>query len=320
VTGESGTGKSALLANVLAQYRAKHPDDVVIEHYLAAGYGAADPAKILRRLATEIKRFTGTLKEIEQSDDLLMQQLAEWLAEASAWAQQAGRSVVIALDGLDKLNGSRSLAWLPRQMPPHVRMVVSTLAGESLDALRKRGEHELAAQPFSTESARSYVIEALERRRGKHLPAREIERIIAHPRATLPIFLKTLVDELSVYGSFEGLPGRISQCLAAAEPDDLFEVILGRLEDDMGRDSVQKPLEAIWATPGGLSDAELVGFTGVTPLELARLKLALGDALLEDRGMVMPAHDYLRQGIKDRYLGIDELVSELHHRLGAWWE
>ena len=320
VTGESGTGKSALLANVLEQYRAKHPHDQVIEHYLAAGYGAADPAKILRRLAAEIKRFTGTLKEIEASDDLLMQQLAEWLAEASAWAQQAGCSVIIALDGLDKLDGSRALAWLPWQMPPNVRVVVSTLAGESLDALRKRGEVELAAQPFSIESARSYVIEALEKRRGKHLPAREIERIIAHPRATLPIFLKTLVDELSMYGSFEGLPGRISQCLAAAEPDDLFEVILARLEDDMGRDSVQKPLEAIWAAPGGLSDAELVGFTGVTPLELARLKLALGDALHEDRGMVMPAHDYLRKGIKDRYLESDELVSELHHRLGAWWE
>lgn len=320
VTGESGTGKSALLANVLAQYRAKHPHDQVIEHYLAAGYGAADPAKILRRLAAEIKRFTGTLKEIEASDDLLMQQLAEWLAEASAWAQQAGCSVIIALDGLDKLDESRSLAWLPQQMPPNVRVVVSTLAGESLDALRKRGEVELAAQPFSIQSARGYVIEALEKRRGKHLPAREIERIITHPRATLPIFLKTLVDELSVYGSFEGLPGRISQCLAAAEPDDLFEVILARLEDDMGRDSVQKPLEAIWASPGGLSDAELVGFTGVTPLELARLKLALGDALHEDRGMVMPAHDYLRKGIKDRYLESDELVSELHHRLGAWWE
>ena len=319
VTGESGTGKSALLANVLEQYRAKHPHDQVIEHYLAAGYGAADPAKILRRLAAEIKRFTGTLKEIEESDDLLMQQLAEWLAEASAWAQQAGRSVIIALDGLDKLNGSRSLAWLPRQLPPHVRVVVSTLAGESLDALRKRGEHELAAQPFSIESARSYVIEALEKRRGKHLPAREIERIVAHPRATLPIFLKTLVDELSVYGSFEGLPGRISQCLAAAEPDDLFEVILARLEDDMGRDSVQKPLEAIWAAPGGLSDAELVGFTGVTPLELARLKLALGDALHEDHGMVMPAHDYLRQGIKDRVLLGGSVEKHLQQRLGRWW-
>ncbi len=321
VTGESGTGKSALLANVLEQYRAKHPHDQVIEHYLAAGYGAADPAKILRRLAAEIKRFTGTLKEIEQSDDLLMQQLAEWLAEASAWAQQAGRSVIIALNGLDKLNGSRSLAWLPRQLPPHVRVVVSKIELGILGA-----DHAVQAVPIeisvqaATPIAASAFLEHVLNSRGKHLPAREIERIIAHPRATLPIFLKTLVDELSVYGSFEGLPGRISQCLAAAEPDDLFEVILARLEDDMGRDSVQKPLEAIWAAPGGLSDAELVGFAGVTPLELARLKLALGDALHEDRGMVMPAHDYLRKGIKDRYLESDELVSELHHRLGAWWE
>ena len=34
VTGESGTGKSALIANVLARYRELHPNNVVIEHYI----------------------------------------------------------------------------------------------------------------------------------------------------------------------------------------------------------------------------------------------------------------------------------------------
>ncbi|MBM3380502.1 MAG: DUF4062 domain-containing protein, partial [Betaproteobacteria bacterium] len=319
VTGESGTGKSALIANVMAKYRANHRNDVVIEHYLAAGEGSARPAGILRRLAEEIKRATGSIKEIESKDDVLLQQLAEWFAEASAWAKRQGKSVIIVLDGLDKLKSGKSLGWLPQKMAPHLRVVVSTLSGESFDELRQRGVVELAAQPFTKETAREYLGEALVTRRGRQLPAREIERIIDHPRATLPIFLKTLVDELCVYGSFEGLSDRISECLAAEKPSDLFGVILERLEGDLGREIVQKPLEAIWASFGRMSDSELVDFAKITPYQLARIKLTLTDALYGDRGMVNFAHAYVRRGVRERYELTPERQRSTHHALGLWW-
>jgi len=321
VTGESGTGKSALIANVMAKYRANHRNDVVIEHYLAAGEGSARPAGILRRLAEEIKQATGSIKEIESKDDVLLQQLAQWFAEASAWAKRQGKSVIIALDGLDKLEPRTPLylGWLPQEMAPHLRVVVSTLSGESFDELRQRGVVELAAQPFTKETAREYLGEALVTRRGRQLPAREIERIIDHPRATLPIFLKTLVDELCVYGSFEGLSGRISECLVAEEPSDLFGVIFERLEGDLGREIVQKPLEAIWASFGGMSDSELVDFAKITPYQLARIKLTLTDALYEDRGMVKFSHAYVSRGVHKRYELTPERQRSTHHALGLWW-
>ena len=154
--------------------------------------------------------------------------------------------------------------------------MLSSLEGESREVLEKRGVETLAARPFTKDVARAYLVETLARR-GRKLPAREVERIVAHPRATLPIYLRTLVEELSVFGSYEDLPQRITECLSAQEPDDLFEVILARLERDLGRQVVQKPLEAMWASPDGVGDEDLIRFAGVTPLNLARLKVALHD-------------------------------------------
>jgi tetratricopeptide (TPR) repeat protein len=185
--------------------------------------------------------------------------------------------------------------------------------------MRKRQPGEVQARPFTPEVARNYIVETLARR-GRRLPVREVDRIVSHPRATLPIYLKTLVEELSVFGSHEGLSQRITECLAAQEPDDLFEVILARLEEDLGRDAVKKPLEAIWASSEGMSEDELVGFTGVSPLELARLRLSLDDALYEMGGLLRLAHAYEAKGVEDRYAPTDEARRELHRALGLWWE
>ena len=319
VTGESGTGKSALIANVLASYRESHPTHVVIEHYIGSTSDASDPMKLMRRVAGEIKKMTESSREIEDDPEKLAEQFAEWLAEASWWARGNERIVVLALDALDKLSDEARLRWLPKITAPHLRIVMSSLAGESRAVVEERGVEMLEAKLFTHEVARNYIVETLARR-GRRLPEREVDRIVAHPRATLPIYLKTLVEELSVFGSHEGLSQRITECLAAQEPDDLFEVILARLEEDLGRNVVKKPLEAIWASSEGMSEDELIGFTGVSPLELARLRLSLDDALYEAGGLLRLAHAYASKGVEDRYAPTDEAKQALHRNLGLWWE
>jgi tetratricopeptide (TPR) repeat protein len=319
ITGESGTGKSALLANTLNAYRAAHPNDVVIEHYVGSTSDASDPVKLMRRVAEEIKRLTGSITDIETDEEKLVEQFATCLADASYWAKRQGVRFVLALDALDKLESRSNLRWLPRNVLPHVRVVASSLQGEARDALVNRGALELEAALFSADIARRYVTETLAHR-GRKLPAYELDRIIAHPKSTLPLFLKTLVEELSVFGSYEGLPARISECLAAQEPDDLFEIIFARLEDDFGRDVVQKPLQAIAASFDGMSDDELLRFTGLAPLALARLKLALDDTLYEAGGLIRMSHAYAQKGVQDRYMPTDEARRSIHRELGLWWE
>lgn len=318
VTGESGTGKSALLANVLHAYRRSHPDDIVLEHYIGSTPDASDPHKLMTRIAEEIRRLTESFTEIATDPEELEMQFASWLAEASAWAKREGRHVVLALDALDKLSDGERMHWLPRMVLPHLRIVVSTLPGDAAEALEPRELENLAATPFSRLTAERYIRATLARV-GRALPDAEVARILAHPRVTLPIFLKTLVDELSVFGSHEELPDRLDECLATEEPDDLFEVILARLEEDLGASLVRSILEAIWASPEGMTDEELIAFAKVNPRLLSIVKLSLDDAIHAPAGMNAVAHDFLHKAIEDRYV-VDEEASRLvHFRLGTWW-
>jgi hypothetical protein len=273
----------------------------------------------MRRVAEEIKRLTDTTTDIETDEEKLVEQFATWIADASSWAKRQGVRFVLVLDALDKLESRANLRWIPRNVLPHVRIVASSLHGEARDALANRGVFGLEAARFSADIARRYVTETLAHR-GRKLPAHELDRIIAHPKSTLPLFLKTLVEELSVFGSYEGLPTRISECLAAQEPDDLFEIIFARLEDEFGQDAVKKPLEAIAASSDGMSDDELMRFTGLAPLALARLKLALDDTLYEAGGLIRMSHSYAEKGVQDRYMPTEEARRSIHRKLGLWWE
>jgi nephrocystin-3 len=71
VLGESGSGKSALLANWVAHYRQAHPDAVVIQHYTGATPYSADWAAMLRRFMGEFKRRLGIHQDIPDQPDAL---------------------------------------------------------------------------------------------------------------------------------------------------------------------------------------------------------------------------------------------------------
>ena len=64
ILGESGGGKSALLANWLKHYREAHPDVLILQHYIGATPYSADWAAMLRRLMGEFKRHLGDRKSV----------------------------------------------------------------------------------------------------------------------------------------------------------------------------------------------------------------------------------------------------------------
>lgn len=45
--------------------------------------------------------------------------------------------VIDSLDQFDPANGARMLSWLPATLPPHVRLIVSTLEDEEYESFQK---------------------------------------------------------------------------------------------------------------------------------------------------------------------------------------
>jgi hypothetical protein len=232
VLGESGSGKSALLANWLHRYRAAHPDEVVLYHAIGATPQSADGSATLRRLLGEFRRRLGVQVDVPTKPVELQQAFAGALYQAAARGK-----VVLVLDALNQLedrDGMPDLLWLPPELPANVRLIVSTLPGRSLDELTRRHWPTLAVKPLEPEERTRLIVECL-RQASKALSEERVRRLAAAEQTANPLFLRALLEELRVFGVHERLDERIAYYLAASSPEALFDRILERYEADYER-------------------------------------------------------------------------------------
>lgn len=84
ILGDSGSGKSALLANWAEKYRDEHPDVLVISHFIGATPYSSDWAAMLRRIMGEFKRRFDIHDDIPSEPVLLKKAFAAWLHMAAS--------------------------------------------------------------------------------------------------------------------------------------------------------------------------------------------------------------------------------------------
>jgi nephrocystin-3 len=333
IEGQSGGGKSALIANWLQAYADSHPDVVVFEHYTAASADAADSVSLVRRLIEHIKRVTGSSDELPTDPEKLLESLPLWFANASAWGSKEGRRWVFTIDALNGLSNRRDLRWFPEFLPERVHLVISSLSSGVMDALLTKGDWQrLLVNPL-TEDECKHLLTSYLARYNKTLTDDLARKALSHPLSTNPLFLRTLAEELRVFGLHEQIKVRLDYYLESQTVDDLFERVLERVEGDCGQAAVQASMEAIWASRAGLAEQEILKLCNLAPLEWATIRAALDDVLIDSAGRITFAHDYLRIAISDRYLkgnnALDDetqsdeakyLRRSLHTRIANWFE
>ena len=138
VHGASGSGKSALMARAVERAREEHPNSQYVVRFVGATPESSDGRALLRNLCREIARRYREAEVAAPEDPGLLdeatvptdyRELAEDFPKRLSLAS-AARPLVIFLDALDQLSdaeGARGLAWLPAELPEHVRIVVSAL-------------------------------------------------------------------------------------------------------------------------------------------------------------------------------------------------
>lgn len=301
VTGASGIGKSALVANWLASKAASSQGDIVFAHFIGASPDSTDPMLLLRRLWRHLDRATDDIVAMPASDAALIEQLPDRLARGNAFAERSRLNILLALDGLDKLSSNKELQWLPERLPTRFRLLASALPGPAADAAHRRGWRSLALTSLTRDDQLHFIERSLAKV-GKTLTPEQANRVISHQQAGNPLFLRTLLDELRVFGHHEALDRRIDWYLKADDIPALYSRVLERLEGDHGRELVRLALVSVWASRFGLEESEILPITNARPVEWSALLLGLGEALRDQAGRIALGHDYLRQAVAQRYL------------------
>ena len=311
------------MANFISSYQKDHPKDLVFEHYLGASADAANPYALIHRLIEFIQRTTNSSLEIPEDPNALIESLPSWLATASAWSKKNKRRWIFAIDSINSLTDLTDLRWWPEFIPKHIHFVFSCLPGTVMDALKNNREttpwQVLMVKPLNKRQARDLLVTYLAHY-NKVLPKQVMDQILTHSLVRNPLFLRTLGEELRVFGVHEELEKQVTHYLESETIDDLFERVLKRVEGDCGRQAVWRSITAIWASRGGLTEKEILAIAEIAPAMWAPIRNALDETLLDNNGRLTFAHDFMSIAVKDRYLPQDIQERQAHQFLGKWFQ
>ena len=323
ITGESGAGKSALIANWIAAHQQNQPKDVVFAHHLGCSSSASAIRPLLARLIETAKQqlpeVYGYSLAVPQDWWELVAKAGEALQSLGRWAMQNKHRWIWVLDGLDRLDpdDQNALPWLPLTIPDGVVIVASALECPAREILLVRNFKTRTIAPLKAREQDALIRQYLGRYT-KQLVAELRQTILSHPLAGSPLFLRVLLEELRQCGSYETLGDQLDGYLSAQTIDDLYERILERLEVDTSSESVRKVMTALWASRAGLGEEELLSMADLAPMQWAPIDLALEEALARNGNLLVFDHNYLRKAVEDRYLPTEEEKREAHSSLAKW--
>lgn len=331
--GESGSGKSSLLANWAEKFEQEHAGVRVLKHFVGVSADSTDYIFLLKRIMEEINEYlvlcSGSnevaLEEVPAAPEDVVAVFSSWLAKIEGQDQLL--IVIDALNQLEDRDGALDLGWLPKHLPENLKLVVSTLEGPCLDELKRRDWSELVVEPMAHDEVAQFINLYLGQY-GKKLDAMQVECISQAPQTKNPLYLKTLLDELRLFGVFELLNEKIEYYLASQAIDDLFAKVLARIEADYERDCpglTRDVMSYVWGSRYGLLEPELLDLLGDgnSPLPHAYwspLHLALEEALVNRGGMLTFSHEFFRIAVEKRYLDKTEDKQATHLWLANYFE
>src|SRR6185295_16853862 len=106
---------------------------------------------------------------------------------------------------------ARRLSWLPKTIPAGVKLMVSTTPGETQDRLAQRGWEDLIVTPLEDERVRQSIVVRYLGEFHKGISSDQLRRVITDAKASSPLYLRVVAEELRLHGEHETLDAKIDR-------------------------------------------------------------------------------------------------------------
>jgi len=258
--GESGSGKSAVVARAAQLAEARYGDAVVVR-YIGTTPELSDIRSLLTSICTQLRGRYATESEVVPAD------YRDLVREFRLALTAATAPLVLFLDALDQLSDTeraRNLIWLPiGDLAPDVRVIVSTMPGECLDVLRRRvpDGHRTEIGHLPRDDAKLLLAQWLGDAHRTLTDAQEHEVLASFdPQGDggKPLYLRLAFEEARRWKSYAD--GSETQLSDEGIPGVIEKNLLRRLalEEQHGAVMVSRSLGYLAAGKEGLSEDELL--------------------------------------------------------------
>jgi WD40 repeat protein len=258
VTGDPGSGKSALLANFASEYRSRHSDAVVATHFVGASPDSTSLGSMFAALSEQLGAPESEIAELPV-DALRVRRVFQSMLRDAA----LNHKVIVIIDGLDQLEVPPEIApsvWLPFVLPTGVHLIASSTQNQIAEVLKERLEpHCVVELEYLAPKDRRELLRQHLALRQKRLPDQFIERLLddrVRADSRLPLYLLVAVEELCLFGSHDRLEARIASLPPTLA--DLLEQVLRRLEQDHGREMVSSVCGWLAVAHAGVTEPEML--------------------------------------------------------------
>ena len=293
VTGESGCGKSALLANSFTDSK-----EIVVRTAID------DSVNSIGRLISLFLYKLGLTEENAVSTDeeeIIRKYREHTYKEPIIWI----------IDGLEKLPVEDIYSIMPLLVhPENIRTVISV----EEQYFRKNSITDLIHESYPTivepsplnEAEKLLFVSNRLHECGKKLTQRQEMHILSSPFLSNPQLLTIFVEELIQFGIYEKLDAFIERLTTASDIKDFINRVLEITEREFKAGEIETLLSVTAISANGIGEKEYVSECGYTPLAYSALYGAAEPFIYRQDGALIIKNSRLRTYILERYLNTAE--------------
>ncbi|KXJ19576.1 NACHT domain- and WD repeat-containing protein 1 [Exaiptasia diaphana] len=298
--GESGIGKTALVAKAMTEIQERNPNMAVLYRFCGTTPESSTGRELTLSLINQIKEVYDIKKEIEEDYASVCQAFPEVMEKAAK-----DKPLCIMIDSLDQLTDEnearRFLEWLPRRIPNHVWLIVSTLPDvggcfNRLQTFKISNENFIKVERLGPSDGEA-ILDSWLAKKNRRLTKEQRDLVLqSFNSCPLPLYLELVFNECCTWPSSR----KESEITLQKDVPSMVNSLYDRLERYHGKILVSRVLGLLAAVSDGVNKDDILNILScddellkdvlvwhdppkkrLPPLLLARLRYDLGQFLVE---------------------------------------